>query len=216
MRFKYIIFISAGTYLSSVIIFHSLFVISETEGPSMMPSFPDGEIISKYVSTGESLDRGDVVSFKVKNYEYHFLKRIIGVPGDFIEVRGGRVILNGVDLVKEKYVTNNAYTADTYIEKINNEIYYPIIIAPLLDTSNNIETPETFIPDNYYFVLGDNRLNSLDSRKIGLIHISQIEDKFIPRTSIIYFLRKLLFHDYEIKHLNKKSEPISQGYIPLQ
>jgi signal peptidase I len=82
------------------------------------------------------------------------IKRVIGVPGDTIDIKDGKVYING-ELYEEAYVKGETYP---------NSMEFPIII-----------------PEKEYFVMGDNRENSMDSRDIGLISIDKIEGKAVIR-----------------------------------
>lgn len=82
------------------------------------------------------------------------IKRVIGVPGDTIDIKDGKVYING-ELYEEAYVKGETYP-------------------------NSMEFPIT-IPEKEYFVMGDNRENSMDSRDIGLISIDKIEGKAVIR-----------------------------------
>lgn len=134
------------------------------KGASMEPNFPDGEYLLtdkvKY-RFGEP-SRGDVVVFKAPTGEgEEFIKRIIGLPGERIAVRNGRVLLNGQEL---------------------NEDYIPEI-SPTYG-GNFLQENETFtIPEGNYFVLGDNRPHSSDSRSWGTI----TKDKITGRAWLIYW-----------------------------
>jgi len=86
--------------------------------------------------------------------EIDFVKRVIGVPGDTVDIKDGFVYVNGVKLV-EPYAKGTTYT-------------------------QHVEFPIT-IPENKVLVLGDNRLNSRDSRHIGLIDYDQIKGKAVLR-----------------------------------
>jgi signal peptidase I len=122
------------------------------EGTSMLPQLNDGErlLVNKLVyykiqsvSWGH-LERGDIVVFWFpKEPDKSYVKRIIGLPGETVEVRNGKVIIDGQEL---------------------NEDY--------LDTEHNESRP-SFAPkrveEHYYFVMGDNRDNSSDSRYWGLV-----------------------------------------------
>ena len=122
------------------------------EGTSMVPQLHDGERLLvnklvyykfKSVSWGH-LERGDVVVFWFPHDpDKSYVKRIIGLPGERVEVRNGGVFINGTEL-KEDY------------------------LAP----ENNQSMPnfqEKKVDDHYYFVMGDNRDNSSDSRYWGLV-----------------------------------------------
>lgn len=124
-----------------------LFYVSafEIEGPSMLPTYHDGErIIAEKVSYRmHEPEYKDVVIVRVTNKEgranaINIIKRIVGKPGDVIEVRGGFLYRNG-QKVKESYIK----------EKMKQDIL-PYVI-----------------PEDEYFVMGDNRNNSTDSRDYG-------------------------------------------------
>ena len=125
------------------------------EGESMMPTLHDGDRlfinkIGKYV--GE-LERFDVIVFKTKKDKY-YIKRIIGLPGDELKFENQKLYING-KLIDEPYVIPDSLQNDFTIKSLYG---YEVI------------------PENHYFVLGDNRENSNDSRKrfIGLIHEKKI------------------------------------------
>lgn len=117
------------------------------DGPSMMPTFQDGQrlLVDRLTYRFSDPQRGDVIVFRYPaNPSQHFIKRIIGVPGDEIFIAGGTVFVNGVAL-REDYINGPMFTGRPF---------GPVIVEP--DT---------------YFVLGDNRNNSEDSRdrRVGLV-----------------------------------------------
>jgi signal peptidase I len=148
----------------------------QVEGTSMVPTLEDSEfvLVDKFSyweidvgpfdflipgrSNGDYLfggpSRGDVIVFHSPNDPSRdFVKRVIGLPGDIVEVRDGRVIVNGVPLEETEYTT-----------------------AP----PNARHEPEP-IPQDHYFVMGDNRNNSQDSLIFGPIHKSSLVGKVIFR-----------------------------------
>ncbi len=116
------------------------------EGNSMEPSFHDGEyLLTDKLSYRFRLpERGEVIIFHPpENPGVSYIKRIIGLPGDTVEIRGGKVIVNG---------------------KILTE---PEISGPTETT--DVRGLKTVVGPDSYFVLGDNRSHSRDSREIGTI-----------------------------------------------
>lgn len=122
------------------------------EGTSMLPQLHDGErlLVNKLVyykiqsiSWGH-ISRGDIVVFWFPNDpDKSYVKRVIGLPGEMVELRNGRVIVNGQELTE-------AY----------------------LDTEHNQSMPSMApkrVDEHHYFVMGDNRDNSSDSRYWGLV-----------------------------------------------
>jgi signal peptidase I len=112
------------------------------EGQSMEPNLHDGEyvLIDKISYQLHAPERGDVIVFVPPNNERDYIKRVIGLPGDTVEIRGGQVYVNGVAL-DEPYLKN----------LINNDM------------------PAQTVEEGRYFVMGDNRNNSSDSRSFGAI-----------------------------------------------
>jgi signal peptidase I len=115
----------------------------KVEGTSMMPSLVDQEriFVNKFVYRLEPIERGDIVVFR---YPYDpsksYIKRVIGMAGDRIRIDAGQVYVNGKAL-DENYVPSEYVDARTYREVV--------------------------VPPNYYYVLGDHRSMSEDSRSFG-------------------------------------------------
>jgi signal peptidase I len=121
------------------------------EGESMEPSYPEGtSLYGAPIST--SLERGDVVLLDDKKEDYA-VKRVIGLPGETVQLWRGRVFINRQMLV-EPYLPKHTYT-------------YPI--------ERERRGSTVILGEDEYFVLGDNRCYSADSRSYGPVARSQIK-----------------------------------------
>jgi signal peptidase I len=108
-------------------------------GSAMEPNFHDGQIVEVEEVPVTDLQRGDVILF-TPDKERQYLKRLIGLPGETVEIRDGKVYING-EILDEPYIKQTA-SRDSQL----------FIVEP-----------------DRYFVLGDNRNNSSDSRSFGSI-----------------------------------------------
>ncbi len=127
----------------------------KVEGTSMTPLISDQEriFINKFVYRFEPIERGDVVVFWYPlDRSKSFIKRVVGLPNDMVEIRQGRVYVNGKLLV---------------------EPYVP----PAADDLASF--PATRIPKNEYFVMGDHRISSNDSRIFGPVPRKYIYGKAV-------------------------------------
>jgi signal peptidase I len=127
----------------------------KVEGTSMMPSLDDQEhiFINKFVYSIEPIQRGDIVVFRYpRDPAKSFIKRVIGVAGDHVRIVDGHVILNGKMLIED-------YVPMTY----EDERSYA----------------EVVVPHGSYFVLGDHRSLSNDSRDFGPVEASYIYGKAV-------------------------------------
>jgi signal peptidase I len=127
----------------------------KVEGTSMMPSLDDQEriFVNKFVYRLEAIQRGDIVVFRYpRDPSKSFIKRVIGVAGDHVSIEDGQVFLNG-NLLDEDYVPRAYADERSY--------------------------PEVVVPQNSYFVLGDHRTMSNDSRDFGSVNASFIYGKAV-------------------------------------
>ncbi len=134
-----------------------LYVISITQvvGNSMSPTLKQEEVLvlNKLKYHISDVNRGDIISFAYTDTKY-LIKRVIGLPGENVEFIDNKLYING-RIYDEIYLNDDVITNDFSIEKLGYDK----------------------IPNDMYFVLGDNRMNSLDSREIGLIKKSDIIGK---------------------------------------
>jgi len=128
--------------------------VLQISGTSMEPTLNNGEIVVLIKTT--KLDRGDLCGFSYSNKI--LIKRVIGLPGDTVEIDAdGNVAING-EVIDEPYITNKSLG------------------------ECDIEFPFT-VPENEYFLLGDQRETSIDSRSsvIGCVELEQIVGKLFFR-----------------------------------
>jgi signal peptidase I len=163
----------------------------KVEGTSMLPRLHDGEriFVNKLIYYDEyrwapKVERGDIVVFWFPDDpSKSYIKRVVGLPGDTVELRDGAVFINGSSL---------------------NETY--------LDPKENLSTrglAPVYVKPNYYFVMGDNRDNSSDSRAWGLVPKKYIYGKALLR----YWP---LSAASVIHHENLSPVPAPSGYRPAQ
>ncbi len=126
------------------------------EGDSMEPNLHNGEyvLIDKISYLLHPPERGDVVVFTPPNNSRDYIKRIIGLPGDTVEIRGGQVYVNGV-----------------------------VLDEPYLQNLINTAMPARVVEEGRFFVMGDNRNNSSDSRSFGSIDPHSI----VGRAWLVYW-----------------------------
>jgi len=121
-------------------------------GCCMFPTMPVSStvLLNKTAYWFTSPKRGDIISFRIKNFDQCIMKRVVGLPGETIEIYNNMVYVNGKEL-EEPYVFTSTYGE-----------YGPVTI-----------------PENHVFVMGDNRGNSIDSRteEIGTVPVEKIEGK---------------------------------------
>lgn len=138
----------------AIIIHTFLFAVVVVSGPSMETTLHNNErlIMNKIVYNFSDPKHGDIIVFHA-NEEDDYIKRIIGLPGETIQYRNNQLFING-EAIEEPYLSDTTYTTD---------------FGPLE------------IPEGTVFVMGDNRLNSSDSRIIGSIS----EDKIVGRVNLL-------------------------------
>ena len=146
-----------------VVVYLFLFQPNQVKGHSMDPTFHDGEyILTDKISFRMGLPkRGDVVVFaSPKNADVDFIKRIIGLPGERVKISGGKVFVNDTQLDESAYLDLSVYTGPESFLSENQELTVPI---------------------GRYFVLGDNRPHSSDSRDFGPVPPSDFVGKVFFR-----------------------------------
>ena len=145
----------------------SRFIIASVIVPtsSMVPTVDKGSMLlaNRLAYIANSPERFDIIVFNSEELNKILIKRVIGLPGDTIEAKEGHLYINDKLLHEESFIDESVYTADF--------------------------GPYT-VPDNCYFVMGDNRTNSIDSR--------YWENKFVNKDDII----AKAFLEYKPKYKN--------------
>lgn len=141
------------------LVFRLIIGISFVKGDSMEPTLHSGELVL-YTRMYSNYKRGDVVSVRIPSGEY-YVKRVIGIPGDAIEIKDGQVYLNG-ELQEETYIQGETFEQDGVVR-------YPLTVQ-----------------EGQIFVMGDNREISMDSRSFGVVGGRQIKGKLLLRAGGFY------------------------------
>lgn len=154
---------------------------------SMMPTLVQGDFIfvekysyglrlpvveKKILETGEP-ERGDVVVFRLpEDPSINYIKRVIGLPGDRIEYVDHRLTVNGqiVPLERDAVPVAEAGATPSFTETLDDRVH-EILIA---DPTNSMRDGVYRVPEDHYFMMGDNRDNSRDSRFLGPIPESNL------------------------------------------
>ena len=184
--------IPSGSMIPTFLVGDYLFVSKYSYGYSRfsMPLSPDvfdGRIFGRVPT------RGDVIVFKFPHdTSIDYIKRVIGLPGDKIQVRAGQLYINGTlaprKLVGE-YVENDdgrRTIATEYIETLPNGVQHPILKEQDVGYMNN--TPEFQVPADHIFVMGDNRDNSSDSRVMDSSGVGYVPlENLVGRAEFIFF-----------------------------
>lgn len=149
-----------------------LFTPTTVLGASMSPTFHDQDRV--VVSKTTEIQRSDVIVFHAPDVDgKDYIKRVIGLPGDSIDMKDDVLYING-KAVEEPYL--NANKEDNPINKLTE------------DFSLQEKTGESQVPKNMLFVMGDNRLNSKDSRIFGFISydsiVGEVKFRFYPLQEI--------------------------------
>lgn len=141
----------------SVVLYLFIMTPHEVVGNSMHPTYKNGEYLmaNKILYKMSKPKRGDVIIFKYSDTQ-DFIKRIIGLPGDTVMLKDGKLYINDRMLDESNYLSNSIYTKGGEFLK---------------------EGEIVNVPQGKYFVSGDNRDHSSDSRAFGPIDAKNIKGK---------------------------------------
>lgn len=164
-------------------------------------SFPFGVVPIKERIFASKPDRGEVIIFRLPtNPKINYVKRLIGMPGDKIQLINGELYINEKIVAKQEngyFKDSNSDMIPQYKEILPNGKSYNILDKLVNSSVDN--TPIYEVPEGYYFFLGDNRDNSQDSRftdKVGFVAERNIvgKAKYIFMSSNASLLKFWLWH----------------------
>jgi signal peptidase I len=154
---------------------------------------------------GSSPARGDVAVFKMPNresadYGEDFIKRVMGLPGDRIQMRDGQVYLNGRAIPKVRvadYIETDEFGMESHVARYKETLpggksYY---VLDRIQNGQADNTPVFTVPPGHYFMMGDNRDNSNDSRaEVGYVPAENL----VGKAEIIFFSTNGSAHWWEV------------------
>ena len=183
--------IPSGSMIPTLLIGDYLFVSKYSYGYSrysipFAPNLFNGRVF------GRLPDRGDVAVFKLpRDNQTDYIKRIVGLPGDRIQMRSGQLYINGTLVPRQ---AAGDYTDDEqgsrtvarlYMETLPNGVKHDIL--KMYEEGGLNSTPEFKVPDGHVFAMGDNRDNSSDSRDpnggVGFVPVENL----VGRAEFIFF-----------------------------
>src|SRR5467141_681802 len=162
------------------------------------------------------LERGDIIVFKYPFADHqHFVKRVIGLPGDRLKVEDQRVYVNGKPLT-EPYVVHDpgaGYDPLNYaFPPMGNQLYAsPVVLEWAHEIKKYVRGEEIVVPPGKYFAMGDNRDHSLDSRYWGFVD----RDAIMGRPFLIYWSVDATTADYSDRRFFGRIVSIADTLIHL-
>lgn len=147
------IFSIGGAIILALLIRTFIVELYVVDGPSMRPTLQHEErlVVNKFIYRVRNPERGEIIIFRYpRDPSRDFIKRVIAVGGDTVEIKDGRVYVND-EIIREDYIAEKTRT----------------------------EYPKVTVPEGTLFVCGDNRQNSLDSRSsdVGFLPLENVKGK---------------------------------------
>jgi signal peptidase I len=192
-------------------LFGTTFIVQAFKIPSqsMEPTLLVGDhvLVNKFIFEGRGawyekflpyrpVHRGDIIVFKFPFDDHlHYVKRVIGLPGERLRIVNQSLYING-NLLAEPYVVHDPAGRDSFGDNFppTEQYFIEIGVRPewaetILD---HVHNGELVVPENHYFVMGDNRDRSLDSRYWGFVD----RDAIMGRPMLIYWSVQATSGDY--------------------
>jgi signal peptidase I len=188
--------IPSGSMIPTLLVGDYLFVSKYSYGYSRF-SLPFSPPLFSGRIFGRLPERGDVVVFKLpRDNSTDYIKRIVGLPGDRIQMRGGQLFVNGVEVSRKDA---GDYVADGDGPRMMSKRYLETLPPSAADGAGREHyilkyddnqpldnTQEYKVPEGFVFAMGDNRDNSLDSRVLNAVGFIPLEN-LVGRAEFIFF-----------------------------
>jgi signal peptidase I len=211
-------------------LFGTTFIVQAFKIPSqsMEPTLLVGDhlLVNKFLFEGRgawyekllpyrAIHRGDIIVFKYPFEDHpHYVKRVIGLPGDSIRIINGQVYVNGKCLA-EPYVVHDPSAQDPIADNFPPADPYTIQIGLrqewAAEIMNHVEGGELVVPRDHFFMMGDNRDRSWDSRYWGFVD----RDAIIGRPMVIYWSVQATSDDYSNRTLSGAFRGIGETLLHL-
>jgi signal peptidase I len=184
--------IPSGSLIPTLLIGDYLFVSKYSYGYSRY-SIPFGPPVMSGRVWASEPKRGDIAVFKLpKDNSTDYIKRVIGLPGDKIQMIRGILQINGKPVVRERIADYEAVSpfgrprpAPHYLETLPNGVTHQVI--EIEGDNGAWDNTEVYtVPPNHFFMMGDNRDNSTDSRDLSAVGFVPFEN-LVGRAEIIFF-----------------------------
>tara|TARA_B100001996_G_C18522821_1_gene539914 strand:+ start:69 stop:794 length:726 start_codon:yes stop_codon:yes gene_type:complete len=192
-------YIPSSSMEPTLLVGDRLFVNKFTYGYSrhsfpFSPNLFNGRILNK------KPERGDVIVFKTPaDNRTDYIKRVIGLPGDSLQITDGDLYINNIlvrknkiEISKKIYCDNGLIETDLYEEVLPNGVKY---LAVYRKNGSMMNTDKFIVPDHHYFFMGDNRDCSRDSRSlssVGYVHV----DNLVGKAKLIFFSNDKNVHSF--------------------
>lgn len=211
-------------------LFGTTFVVQAFKIPSqsMEPTLLVGDhlLVNKFIFQGSgawyekllpyrAVRRGDIIVFKYPFEDHpHYVKRAIGLPGDHIRILNGKVYVNG-NCLTEPYVIRDAGAQDPIADNFPPADLHSTQIGLrqewAVEIASHVKGSELVVPPDHYFMMGDNRDQSWDSRYWGFVD----RDAIIGRPMVIYWSVQATSDDYVDRSLSGALRGIGQNLLHL-
>jgi signal peptidase I len=149
----------------------------------MAPTLQQGDyVLGRRCGASATFERGDLVTFRVPSAgDSEWVRRVIGLPGDRVQIRQGLVYVNGAALEQERAPPHG----DGFVEATPEGRHYQILKDNGRRARSDMD--DVVVPSGHYFVLGDNRGNAADSRDhdFGIV----AREDVVARMYVVYWAR---------------------------
>jgi len=192
-------------------LFGTTFIVQAFKIPSqsMEPTLMVGDylLVNKFIFEGNGawyekllpyrpIRRGDIVVFKFPFDDHpHYVKRVIGLPGDRLRIVKQQVFVNG-NLLNEPYIIHDSGYSDAASDNFppSESYYLQVELRPewAREIGSHVQHGDLVVPPDHYFVMGDNRDRSSDSRYWGFVN----RDAIMGRPVVIYWSVQATAEDY--------------------